>query len=123
MSPFSITWADRITIHSRPMVTWTPCVPTRVKKAERKPLRSGPAPLAIMPANSLTSRKTKPAPNRNVTASQPITALRLPVRTERLAKPKVVLEISSSIVSRAALFRSKRSLPVGPPAVPGIMMA
>ena len=37
-------------------MTCAPCKPTRLKKADRKALRDGPAPRATMPTNSLISK-------------------------------------------------------------------
>src|SRR5215831_11421541 len=53
-----------------PPATWTPCVPTKVKKADRKALREGPAPIAIMRANSMTSMNRKAAPSMNVATAK-----------------------------------------------------
>ena len=54
----------------RPLVTWTPWVPTKVKKADRNALRDGPAPFATMPANSVASMNRKAAPSTNVRAAK-----------------------------------------------------
>jgi len=45
-------------------------MPTRVKKADRKALRQGPAPSRTMPANSETSMKRKAAPSAKVKAAK-----------------------------------------------------
>ena len=43
----SVATCNSMTISQhRPMVTCSPWVPTKVKKAERKALREGPAPIA-----------------------------------------------------------------------------
>ena len=54
----------------RPLVTWTSCVPTKVKKPDRKALREGPAPFYTMPANSEASMNRKAAPSTNVRAAK-----------------------------------------------------
>ena len=111
-----------IRIQIRPTLTCVPWVPTRVKKADRNPLRSGPAPAPIMPENSRISRNTKPAPSTKVRSSHDSTAERLPAFDASEAKPNVVLLTSSSTVSSAALFRLNSVLPDGPPAVLPTMM-
>src|SRR5260370_923931 len=114
-SPLTKTWPVMIRIQIRPTLTCVPWVPTRVKKADRKPLRSGPAPALIRPRNSRTSRNTKPAPSTKVKSSHDSTAERLPAFDESEAKPKVVLLTSSSAVSSAALFRLNSVLPADLP--------
>src|SRR6516225_2869367 len=54
----------------RPPVTCAPCVPTNVKKPDRKPLREGPAPLLTMPANSEISMNRKAAPSTKVNTAK-----------------------------------------------------
>ena len=68
--PWVITCTISTTSQMMPKVTCSPWVPTRVKNDDRKALRQGPAPSAIMWANSFSSRPRKAAPNRPVTASQ-----------------------------------------------------
>ena len=45
-------------------------MPTSVKKADRKALRVGPAPSAIMRLNSDSSSARNAAPSTNVTVAQ-----------------------------------------------------
>ena len=45
-------------------------MPTKVKKADRKPLREGPAPISTMRANSVASMNRKAAPSTNVKAAK-----------------------------------------------------
>src|ERR1700724_3374121 len=67
--PCRATCAISVAIQISPKVTCKPCVPTSVKKEERKALRCGPAPSWIRWENSFSSMETKAMPNSAVIAS------------------------------------------------------
>src|ERR1700761_6466412 len=104
------------TIQIRPHVTCRPCVPTSVKNDDRNALRLGPAPSAIRCENSRSSSTRNDRPSRNVTPSQKSNAPLRFLYAPSIAKPYVILDSSSIVVSSATPGISNRSLPVGPPA-------
>ena len=86
-SPRQPTCAMRTNIHTMPIVTCSPWVPTSVKNADRKAERCGPAPSRMRSANSLSSRYTKPMPKAAVTSIQSIVLPRHPFSMASMAKP------------------------------------
>jgi hypothetical protein len=52
-NPFVQICAIIVPSHNKPAVTWAPWQPTKVKNADRKALRLGPAPIHTTAAQSL----------------------------------------------------------------------
>ena len=65
-NPLIATWAIITANQISPAATCKPWQPTTVKNAERKALRYGVAPMAIIPANSLISSARNAAPSTKV---------------------------------------------------------
>src|SRR3546814_8753030 len=71
----------KVTSQTMPKVTCSPCVPTRVKKLERKALRCGPAPISIRWWNSYSSIPRKASPNSPVRSEEHTSELQPLLRT------------------------------------------
>ena len=98
-------------------MTWTPWQPTRVKKADRKALRLGPAP-CVDHADELADldeQEARPEHERQRHAA--VVHQRRRALAPMVAMPQVKLESKRKAVSIATLVRLKRSFPLGPPAV------
>src|SRR6267142_4502141 len=117
LNPFVNTCAIIVSSHRMPAETCSPWQPTSVKNADRNALRVGPAPRATKSANSLPSIVRKPRPKAQVTAMADWNHIVLRVSAAILARPQVKLDARRNPVSSATFFRSKRSRPLGPPAV------
>src|ERR1700722_14724748 len=114
----SVATCNSMTISQhRPRVTCSPWAPTKVKKADRKALRDGPAPMLSMWLNSLTSRPRNVAPKMKVIAIQTYVELRSPLCPASEPKPHVTLDASRQAVSISTCFLSNKALAVGPPAL------
>jgi len=88
-NPFAAICAVIYTSQIRPAVTCAPCIPTSVKKADRKALRDGAAPSRTMPANSLISMYRNAAPSAKVSRKNRNTGLVRRRSADRAASPQV----------------------------------
>src|SRR5580700_11486507 len=93
----------------RPLVTWTSCVPTKVKKPDRKALREGPAPFSTMPAKFRSLDEQKGGAEHECEGREEVEAPRLPPFRGQRPEPACVAREQQALVSMKTLRRLNSS--------------